>query len=52
VRLARAPNPAADPDHRPAAWLNRNKIAARPQFVEADIPTYFAYARQCDSAEG
>jgi len=46
TRLARSPNPpATDPDHRHAAWLNRSKTAARLQFVEADIPAYFAYAR-------
>jgi phospholipase C len=31
--------------------LTRNKTAVRKQFVEKDIPTYFAYARQfvvCD----
>ena len=53
ARLARSPNPPPrDPDHSHAAWLTRDKTAVRAQFVEADIPAYFAYARQftlCDN---
>jgi phospholipase C len=37
--------PPRDPDHRHGAWLAREKTAVRQQFVEADIPAYFAYAR-------
>jgi phospholipase C len=51
--MARSPNPPSkDPDHRHKAWLNRAKGAVRQQFVQADIPAYFAYARQftlCDN---
>ena len=53
ARLARSPNPPPrDPDHRHEAWLTRKQTAARQQFVEQDIPAYFAYARQftvCDN---
>ena len=52
AQLPRAPNPPLrDPDHRHSAWLNRNTVAVRQQYVESDIPAYFAYARQftlCD----
>jgi phospholipase C len=44
--------PVQDPDHRHKAWLNRTQGAVREQFVESDIPAYFAYARQftlCDN---
>src|SRR5260370_32677143 len=50
--MAHAANPPAmDPDHRHPAWLSRDKTAPRQQYTEADIPAYFAYARQftmCD----
>jgi phospholipase C len=53
MRLARSPNPPPlDPNHQHGAWLTRETTAARQQFVEADIPAYFAYARQftlCDN---
>jgi phospholipase C len=53
VKLARSPNPPAhDPNHQHGAWLTRNTTAVREQFVEQDIPAYFAYARQftlCDN---
>jgi phospholipase C len=52
AKMTRSPNPPTmDPDHRHGAWLTRNKTAVRKQFVEKDIPTYFAYARKfvlCD----
>jgi phospholipase C len=52
ARLARSPNPPpVDPDHRHEAWLTRAATAVRAQFVEADIPAYFDYARRftlCD----
>lgn len=51
--LAHSPNPPLqDPDHRHEAWLTRKATAVRAQFLEADIPAYFSYARQftlCDS---
>jgi phospholipase C len=50
--MARSPNPPPhDPDHTHAGWLVRDQKAVRKQFVEADIPAYWAYARQytlCD----
>ena len=50
--LARAPNPPlSDHPHTHEAWLNRAAGAARQQYSAADIPAYFAYARQftlCD----
>lgn len=47
IVLPRSPNPPPlDPDHRHAAWLTRKTTAAKTQFVEQDIPAYFAYARQ------
>ena len=51
--MAHSPNPPLkDPDHHHKAWLNRAKGAVRQQFIESDIPAYFAYARQftlCDN---
>jgi phospholipase C len=51
--MAHAPNPPThDPDHRHKAWLNRTTGAVREQYLESDIPVYFAYARQftlCDN---
>ena len=51
--MAHSPNPPLqDPDHRHKAWLNRAQGAVREQFLESDIPSYFAYARQftlCDN---
>jgi phospholipase C len=51
--MAHSPNPPLqDPDHRHKAWLNRTRGAVREQFIESDIPAYFAYARQftlCDN---
>lgn len=45
--MPRSPNPPPrDPDHRHSAWLTRQTTAVRQQFVEADIPSYFAYARK------
>jgi phospholipase C len=53
VTLMRSANPPVhDPDHRHGAWLTRQTTAVRQQFVEQDIPAYFAYARQftlCDN---
>src|SRR5256885_13587452 len=50
--MPRSPNPPhRDPDHRHSAWLTRQTTSVRQQFVEADIPAYFAYARKftlCD----
>ncbi|HYY90659.1 MAG TPA: alkaline phosphatase family protein [Candidatus Dormibacteraeota bacterium] len=50
--MPRSPNPPlSDPNHRHSAWLTRKTTAIRQQFVEADIPAYFAYARKftlCD----
>src|SRR5881296_3572847 len=52
VSMPRSPNPPLhDPDHRHSAWLTRQTTSVRQQFVEADIPAYFAYARKftlCD----
>jgi phospholipase C len=51
--LAHSPNPPPhDPDHRHGAWLTRKTTAVKAQFLEADIPAYFSYARQftlCDN---
>jgi phospholipase C len=44
--------PPHDQPHDHAAWLNRAKDAVQLQYQEADIPAYFAYARQftlCDN---
>ncbi len=53
VNLERSPNPPVhDPDHRHGAWLTRETTAVRQQFVEGDLPAYFAYARRftlCDN---
>jgi phospholipase C len=50
--LAHSPNPPpVDPRHDHASWLVRATGAARQQFLETDIPNYWAYARQftlCD----
>lgn len=50
--MPRSPNPPPrDPDHRHSAWLTRDTTSVRQQFVQADIPAYFAYAKQftlCD----
>ena len=52
MTMPRSPNPPPrDPDHRHSAWLTRQTTSVRQQFVEADIPAYFAYARKftlCD----
>jgi len=49
----RSPNPPPhDPNHEHSAWLTRKTTAVQAQFVEQDIPAYFAYARQftlCDN---
>ena len=51
--MPRSPNPPPkDSPHTHAAWLSRKTTAVRTQFVEQDIPSYFAYARQfvlCDT---
>jgi phospholipase C len=52
-QLGKAQNPpASDPDHRHEAWIKRDTDQLhRVQYSEADIPTYFALARQytlCD----
>lgn len=53
MSMPRSPNPPPrDPDHRHSAWLTRKTTAVKQQFVEADIPSYFAYARRytlCDN---
>jgi len=53
AKLAHAPNPPkTDHDHKHAAWLKRKTTAAKEQYLEVDIPAYFAYARQyvlCDN---
>jgi phospholipase C len=50
--MPRSPNPPPrDPDHRHSAWLTRQTTSVRQQFVESDVPAYFAYARKftlCD----
>lgn len=46
MTMQRSPNPPPkDPNHRHSAWLTRKTTAVKQQFVEADIPAYFAYAR-------
>ncbi len=51
--LPQAPNPPqSDPNHTHEAWLKRATSAVRLGYKEADIPEYFAYARQftlCDN---
>jgi phospholipase C len=54
VNLAHAANPpATDPPHDHASWMKRASDAAHHvQYLEADIPSYFSYARQftlCDN---
>jgi phospholipase C len=53
MAMAHSPNPPPkDPDHRHPAWLSRATTAPRVQFLEADIPAYWAWARKftlCDS---
>ncbi len=50
--LPRSPNPPPrDPSHTHAAWLTRAKTAVKAGFTEADIPTYWDWARRftlCD----
>src|SRR5256886_15879517 len=52
MTIPRSPNPPLrDPDNRHSAWLTRQTTSVRQQFVEADIPVYFAYGRKftlCD----
>jgi phospholipase C len=51
--MAHSPNPPThDPNHTHKGWLKRATGAVRQQFLESDIPAYFAYARQftlCDN---
>jgi phospholipase C len=53
MAMAHAANPPPnDPNHRHPAWLTRAKTAPRVQYLEADIPKYWAWARSftlCDS---
>jgi len=53
ITLPRSPNPPPmDPDHSHSAWLTRKSTAVEAQFVESDIPAYFAYAKRftlCDN---
>jgi phospholipase C len=48
-----SPNPPqVDPNHTHGYWLKRDTKAVRQQFQQADIPAYFAYAKQftlCDN---
>ena len=49
---AAANPPTVDPSHTHKAWLKRATGAVREQYAEADIPAYWAYARQftlCDN---
>jgi len=52
MKMPHSPNPPKkDPTHTHAAWLKRKTAAVKEQFLEKDIPHYFAYARQftlCD----
>jgi phospholipase C len=52
MKMRHSPNPPKkDPTHTHAAWLKRKTGAVKQQFLEKDIPHYFAYARQftlCD----
>jgi len=51
VTLPRSANPPTkDPPHNHAHWLTRKQTAVGEQFVEQDIPSYFAYARQFTEA--
>jgi phospholipase C len=51
--LQHAPDPpVSDPPHDHAGWLERLHGAVKQRYIEADIPAYFAYARQftlCDN---
>ncbi|MDE3179576.1 MAG: hypothetical protein KGM47_07935 [Acidobacteriota bacterium] len=50
--LAHSPNPpTVTPGNRHQAWLNRAADAVRQQYLESDIPAYFAYARQFTLAD-
>src|SRR2546429_8366060 len=53
VTLPRSANPPTkDPPHNHAHRLTRKQTAVGEQFIEHDIPSYFAYARQftlCDN---
>jgi hypothetical protein len=53
VTLAHAPDPiASDPRHDHVAWLERASTAVRQQYIQDDIPAYWAYAQQytlCDN---
>jgi len=43
MTMPRSANPPPRiPDHRHGAWLTRQTTAVRKQFVEQDIPAYFA----------
>src|SRR5437660_11057319 len=52
--LALAPDPpSSDHPHDHASWLKRATGATRAQYAEANIPHYWAYARQstlCDNS--
>src|SRR5260370_1657113 len=46
MAMAHSPNPPKkDPNHRHPAWLTRAKTAPRVQFLEADLPNSWAWAR-------
>src|SRR6266568_2161605 len=51
--MPHSPNPpASDPNHTHEQWLKRAAKAVRQQFLQSDIPAYFAYAKQftlCDA---
>jgi phospholipase C len=53
AKLPHAPNPPTqDPNHQHGHWLTRKTTAVAQQYLEADIPAYFSYARQftlCDN---
>lgn len=50
--LAHSPNPpAVTPSNNHTAWLNRAAGAMRQQYIESDIPAYFAFARQFTLAD-
>jgi len=53
MAMAHAHNPPpTDPNHTHPAWLTRAKTAPRVQYLESDIPKYWAWARSftlCDS---
>lgn len=50
--LAHSPNPpTVTPGNNHTDWLNRATRAVRQQYVESDIPAYFAYARQFTLAD-